>query len=248
MKAQKTVLFLLLLAFVFSPGKARSYLDHLEFNQFSTFNGLPNNMVHQVYQDRDGYIWIATYYGLFKYDGYEIQTIKSNLYTPGLLTNNNVVCVKEDHSHQLWIGTHEGLCILDKRTGVVRKMKLEGVNRHRLNQIHVTEDNNIYLGYIRGMARYDALRDTVILMTRENSLGDVPEKGKYTGHSGRYEWRPAYRDLGRRTFSLCNRGEPVYPLSYGKSILHSFSLSGFPGYYLGWWKWLRPASGRVLCR
>lgn len=31
-------------------------------------------MVHQVYQDRDGYIWIPTFYGLFRYDGYEVRT------------------------------------------------------------------------------------------------------------------------------------------------------------------------------
>ena len=34
--------------------------DDLEFKQFSTPEGLPNSMVHQVYQDRDGYIWIPT--------------------------------------------------------------------------------------------------------------------------------------------------------------------------------------------
>lgn len=79
-------------------------------------------MVHQVYQDRDGYIWIPTFYGLFRYDGYEVRTYKSNLYTPGLLVNNNVLCVEEDYSHRLWIGTHEGLCMLDKRTGKMKKI------------------------------------------------------------------------------------------------------------------------------
>lgn len=155
---------------------AQTHMDELAFKQFSTFNGLPNNMVHQVYQDRDGLIWIATFYGLFQYDGYEVRTIKSNLYTPGLLVNNNVLCIKEDYSHRLWIGTHEGLCVLDKKTGTVRKMKLEGVRRHRLNDIYVTKDNRVYLGYIRGIACYDAVQDTVRLMTRQNCKGDVPEQ------------------------------------------------------------------------
>ncbi len=55
---------------------AGNLLNNLKFNQFSTFNGLPNNMVHQVYQDRDGYIWIATFYGLFQYDGYEVTSVR----------------------------------------------------------------------------------------------------------------------------------------------------------------------------
>ena len=40
------------------PVHAQDRLKNLEFKQFSTPDGLPNSMVHQVYQDRDGYIWI----------------------------------------------------------------------------------------------------------------------------------------------------------------------------------------------
>ena len=158
------------------PVHAQDRLKNLEFKQFSTPDGLPNSMVHQVYQDRDGYIWIPTFYGLFRYDGYEVRTYKSNLYTPGLLTNNNVLCIEEDYSHRLWIGTHEGLCVLDKQTGQMRKMQLEGINKHRLNEIHVTKENKVYLGYIRGMAYYDAGQDTLVLMTHKNCKGEVPEQ------------------------------------------------------------------------
>lgn len=176
MKMHRILLIIGLLGLFISNNKAQSSLDNLEFKQFSTPEGLPNSMVHQVYQDRDGYIWIPTFYGLFRYDGYEIRTYKSNLYTPGLLVNNNVLCVEEDYSHRLWIGTHEGLCILDKQTGTMKRMKLEGINRNRLNEIHATKDNRIYLGYIRGMAYYDAQQDTLVLMTRKNCKGDVPEQ------------------------------------------------------------------------
>lgn len=176
MKVHKILLILYILGLFIPNSKAQSHLYHFDFKQFSTPQGLPNSMVHQVYQDRDGYIWIPTFYGLFRYDGYEIRTFKSNLYTPGLLVNNNVLCVEEDYSHRLWIGTHEGLCILDKQTGIMKKMKLEGINRHRLNEIHVTEDNRIYLGYIRGMAYYDAQQDTLVLMSRKNCKGNVPEQ------------------------------------------------------------------------
>lgn len=141
MKTLRLVLIVLITSLLVPAGMARTCFDGLDFKQFSTPEGLPNSMVHQVYQDRDGYIWISTFYGLFRYDGYEVRTFKSNLYTPGLLVNNNVLCVKEDYSHRLWIGTHEGLCVLDKRTGIMRKMKLEGISKHRVNEIHVTKDN-----------------------------------------------------------------------------------------------------------
>ena len=107
MRTLKAALALLIITLSFLSGQAQTRFDNLEFKQFSTPEGLPNSMVHQVYQDRDGYIWISTFYGLFRYDGYEVRTYKSNLYTPGLLVNNNVICVEEDYSHRLLIGTHE---------------------------------------------------------------------------------------------------------------------------------------------
>ena len=175
MKTFRLVFMILIMSGLIFQGRAHVCWDDLEFKQFSTPEGLPNSMVHQVYQDRDGYIWIPTFYGLFRYDGYEVRTYKSNLYTPGLLINNNVLCVEEDYSHRLWIGTHEGLCMLDKRTGKMKKLQLDGVSKQRLNEIHVTKENRVYLGYIRGMAYYDEMQDTLALMTRKNCRGDVPE-------------------------------------------------------------------------
>lgn len=55
-------------------------------------------------------------------------------------------------------------------------MQLEGINKHRLNEIHVTKENKVYLGYIRGMAYYDAEQDTLVLMTHKNCKGEVPEQ------------------------------------------------------------------------
>lgn len=173
MKALICILVVFCCSFIHA---AERRLDNLTFRHFSTSEGLPNNMVHHIYQDRDGFIWISTFYGLFRYDGYEVRTYKSNLYTPGLLANNNVLCVAEDRSHHLWIGTHEGLCMLDKRTGDMRRMKLEGIDRHRVNEILVSKGNQVYCGYIRGVACYDEQRDTLLLMTRKNSKGTVPER------------------------------------------------------------------------
>ena len=85
MKTFRLVFIILIMSGLIFQGRAHVCWDDLEFKQFSTPEGLPNSMVHQVYQDRDGYIWIPTFYGLFRYDGYEVRTYKSNLYTPGLL-------------------------------------------------------------------------------------------------------------------------------------------------------------------
>lgn len=158
------------------PVCAQNPWDGLEFRQFSTPEGLPNSMVHQVYQDRDGFIWISTFYGLFRYDGYEVRTYKSNLYSPNLLPSNNVLCTAEDGSHRLWIGTSEGLCMLHKPTGHIQRIKAAGIDKQRVNYILATRSGEVFVGYIRGLAWYDSAQDTLILLTQHNSCGDIPKK------------------------------------------------------------------------
>ena len=95
--------------------------SRLDFKQISTLNGLPTDEVQKIYQDREGFIWLATRYGLCKYDGYQVTVYRSNLYTPGLLTNNNIFCLADDYDGNLWIVTQEGLNVLNKKTGEMRQ-------------------------------------------------------------------------------------------------------------------------------
>ena len=88
----------------------------VRFRQFSTTEGLPNSMVHQVAQDEEGFIWIATYFGLYRYDGYELRPFKSDAENPTLLPSNNVICIAPGAQQDLWIGTHEGLARLYLKT------------------------------------------------------------------------------------------------------------------------------------
>ena len=95
-------------------------VSHLNFKKLPALNNLPTDEIQKVYQDKDGFIWLASRYGFYQYDGYEATLYKSNLYAPGLLTNNNILCLVDDYKHNLWIGTQEGLNILNKKTGEIR--------------------------------------------------------------------------------------------------------------------------------
>lgn len=57
-----------------------------KFRPLSQEQGLSNNAVRYIYQDKSGFIWIATRSGLNRYDGYELQVYskegKGRYYTP----------------------------------------------------------------------------------------------------------------------------------------------------------------------
>ena len=52
--------------------------------------GGASNEVRQVYQECEGFVWIATNSGLIRYDGYDFVTYKSNLYNRNSLINNAI--------------------------------------------------------------------------------------------------------------------------------------------------------------
>jgi signal transduction histidine kinase/streptogramin lyase/ActR/RegA family two-component response regulator len=70
-------------------------------------DGLPDNMVNCVIQDREGYLWLATAYGLARFDGVYFTTY--NKYNCEALTGNLVMSVYEDKEGVLWIGSRGGL-------------------------------------------------------------------------------------------------------------------------------------------
>ena len=67
-------------------------------------NYLPSSSVLRVHCDKEGFLWLGTKDGLCRYDAYRIQTFRSGLKTPNLLTNNEITCIAEDDKGFLYIG------------------------------------------------------------------------------------------------------------------------------------------------
>jgi ligand-binding sensor domain-containing protein len=97
------------------------------FDSFTTSSGLPQNTVSAVLQSRDGYLWIATYDGLVRYDGVRFTTFdKGN--TPAI-HSTQFLCLFEDAAGTIWAGTTDAgvlrfrggaFTALDERDGLVR--------------------------------------------------------------------------------------------------------------------------------
>ena len=131
----------------------------LSFETSSVLQDLSNKDVQDIYQDREGYLWICTRNGLFRYDGYALVAYKSNFSESDLLTHNNVFCVAEDAAHRLWIGTYRGLNVLDKRTGAIRKFMDAPFSTQGISRVLVTSDNRVLLGTECGLYEYREAED-----------------------------------------------------------------------------------------
>jgi|GEM_PF-4144083 len=90
--------FLFLFTIVFS-GKAEQGAP--VFINFTTRNGLAGNEAHRVMQDPEGYIWIATDFGLSRYDGYSFQ----NYGVADGMPENSVLNLFMDKKGKIWFNT-----------------------------------------------------------------------------------------------------------------------------------------------
>lgn len=79
-------------------------IDHWGMEQ-----GLPQNSVNAICQTRDGYLWLATFGGLVRFDGVKF-TVFDRFNTPGMKADR-CTALYEDRQGRLWIGTENGIVL-----------------------------------------------------------------------------------------------------------------------------------------
>jgi signal transduction histidine kinase/ligand-binding sensor domain-containing protein len=85
---------------------AQQAIAGYRFDHWTTDNGLPHNSVHGIVQTQDGYLWIATYDGLVRFDGVKFTTYdKGN--SKGI-ASNRFQLLFEDTQGVLWSTLNPG--------------------------------------------------------------------------------------------------------------------------------------------
>lgn len=183
---------LLLSLWSFLPGMdnvaaGQNKLHTLKYRQMTIADGLPSDEVQKVHQDRDGFLWLATRYGLCRFDGYQMMVCKSDLYNPNILTSNDVLCLADDADGYLWIGTREGLNRLNRHTGEMRQWRVPSIPNNLVSCLLVTRKNEVWIGTDSGLCRYVPEEDSIQVYDKDLTggvLGRWPVKALYEDEEG----------------------------------------------------------------
>lgn len=121
---------------------------YMKFDHLTKKQGLSNNYVLDILQDKNGFIWIATVDGLNKFDGYKITNYNYNPEDSTSLKGNLVTCLELDQDGVLWIGTRQGLCQYNHDTDAfndVVSLNSESTNDWKNDFIRalLADENNI---------------------------------------------------------------------------------------------------------
>lgn len=95
----------LLLQCVAVSGRAYS------FCRLDMKDGLSQNTVNVILQDRKGFMWFGTRDGLNRYDGKSFKIFSNDASAGNCLKNAFITALYEDRDENLWIGTDAGICI-----------------------------------------------------------------------------------------------------------------------------------------
>lgn len=98
--------------------------QQLAFNKVVPPFGGFRGYIGGIAQDNNGFIWIATSSGLYKYDGYRFKLYTRNYSNLSSLSSSHLETVYADRKGVIWIGTFsDGLNRFDPATGVFTHFK-----------------------------------------------------------------------------------------------------------------------------
>lgn len=145
-------LWVLLCIFVFLPFNtvAASLSDlkysNARFKRITIDDGLSQNFVPAITQDKIGFIWMGTKDGLNMYDGYRFTVYKHDAFNPYSISDNFVKVIYCDSKGRIWAGTlNGGLNVFDPYTGKFYSFQNNPNDSSSLSSNNVqaiTEDKN----------------------------------------------------------------------------------------------------------
>jgi ligand-binding sensor domain-containing protein/serine phosphatase RsbU (regulator of sigma subunit) len=149
-------------------------------NTYSTKQGLDYFNVNDVFEDREGNIWIATDLGLNQYRGERFQIYDES----DSLINNLVWSVLSDREGNIWAGTNDGASKISfSRTGTNGKLRhsirnyhlKDGLSSNVILSLYEDSDGNIWLGTAYGgVCMLEKATGKINCYSRANGLaGDV---------------------------------------------------------------------------
>lgn len=165
-------LYILLYAFsVLAAFPALAEERQFLFHSIDVDDGLSQNSVMDIIQDRTGFIWFGTKDGLDRYDGTDIIKFSPDNAIPG---NESVTVLCEDGSGLIWVGTNAGLCVYDPEYERERRFLKKTSSGERIsrtvNNIAVSQTGQIWIASSnQGFFCYDPVKDSLFCRTSDLS-------------------------------------------------------------------------------
>jgi signal transduction histidine kinase/ligand-binding sensor domain-containing protein len=127
-------------------------LAQYEFDHWTTDDGLPQNTVNAILQTRDGYLWLATFDGLARFDGLQFAVF-NKVNTKGI-GGNRFDTLFEDSQGALWAVTDDSWLVKYQAGVFTTYTPNEGLPQWTIRQIEEDEAGNFQIVSREGIAKW----------------------------------------------------------------------------------------------
>ncbi|MCK9606794.1 MAG: ATP-binding protein [Methylomonas sp.] len=123
--------------------------------------GIPDaSAISSMIQDKQGFIWMASYAQLQRYDGYDAKLYKKAPNVPGALQFDAITSLFEDRQQRIWIGSRDGMTVFEPETELFKtiiKAEAEPDHREAGNIRNIISDgrNGLWLATRGGLRHFN---------------------------------------------------------------------------------------------
>ena len=125
------------------------------FDIWTTENGLPQNSVNDILQTRDGYLWLATFGGLVRFDGARFVIFDRG--TDGI-ESQRVMALFEDSKGTLWAGADDGTLIRHRGGRFTSYGSKDGLPFAVATLIQEDDEGSLWVTWTTGFTKFDGRR------------------------------------------------------------------------------------------
>lgn len=149
-----------------------SQRPEIQFDRISVQQGLTDHSINSIMQDHNGFLWIGSNYGLYKYDGYDFTFFKDPPGCRNCPSYKSVYKIQEDELGLLWIISDNGISLFDPLKGksmLVYPYSSDSINAtYNLNPDLLRDsDGNIWASFLSGLIKISYQNNSKKLLTSD---------------------------------------------------------------------------------
>ena len=170
-------------------------------SSWQTHDGLPQNSVSSIVQDRNGYLWLGTEEGLVRFDGLDFEIYDKR--TVEAFRSNDVVRLLADRQGRLWIGTRGAGAVVYENDRFSLVDTTKGLSSGYITSLFEDTHGRIWLGTFgggittidpdgstRSYGESEGLGGQIVSAIYEDQTGELwigTDTGLYTFAQNRFE-------------------------------------------------------------
>jgi signal transduction histidine kinase/ligand-binding sensor domain-containing protein len=143
----------------------------IRFHQIQSVNGLSQTRAGATVQDRLGFLWFGTQYGLDRFDGYRFKVFRHEPGRPNSLGGVYVRSLFIDHAGTLWVGCDQSLDKFDPITETFTHFRIggQGTDENNGPAINISEGpyGKLWLATAKGLFMLDSADGHMVRYTHD---------------------------------------------------------------------------------